>query len=76
MTARFDKLAYVAGETADVKCDINNESTSDLKTRVILRRYLMLKSNNGAKNVVEDLVQQQFDTVVSESGRYWARGGA
>ena len=62
--ARFDKLAYVAGETANVRCDIDNQSTSNLKTRVILRRYLKLKSGSGrGKDLTEDIVQQSYDPV-------------
>ena len=65
--ARFDKLAYVNGETADVRCDIENDSTSNLKTRVILRRYLTLKSTKGQKAITEDVVQQQYDVVGEKS---------
>lgn len=61
--ARFDKLAYVAGEVADVRCDITNDSTSDLKTRVILRRYLELKSSRGGRAITEDLVTQTYAVV-------------
>jgi hypothetical protein len=44
---RFDKLAYVAGETAQVLADIDNESTKDLGMKVKLRRIFKIKTSDG-----------------------------
>lgn len=62
LCARFDKIAYTAGETADVRVDMNNESSAKLHTSVSLQRTLSLRGQGGAeRKVVESVASQQYD---------------
>lgn len=58
VVADFDKGAYAAGETAQIKAVINNESKSNVgKMSVKLQRYIDLRDHSGAhKRLVREAV--------------------
>lgn len=62
MESTFDKNAYVSGETAQVVCKVQNNSTSDITAiKTKLRRRIVLRSDAGATfNKVETLNQGTY----------------
>lgn len=62
MESTFDKNAYVSGETAQVVCKVQNNSTSDITAiKTKLRRRIVLRSDAGATfNKVETLNQGNY----------------
>lgn len=60
LKAHLDKNAYVAGETAQVICEIENQSEINFKTcKVELVRVLTLRSNSGRRHYNKDVVARQ-----------------
>jgi len=60
VAARFDKNAYVAGETADVHADLDNQSTKVLPTQVQLHRVFTIKTNDGSADFSEDILAVDY----------------
>src|SRR4051794_794401 len=56
VAARFDKNAYVCGETADVRADLDNQSTKELPTQVQLHRVFTIKTNDAKADFSEDII--------------------
>ena len=67
MESTFDKNAYVSGETANVVCKIENNSTSDITAiKTKLRRRIQMRSDAGAMfNQVETISQGTYDGVAA-----------
>ena len=60
LTAAFDRAAYMAGETAQIKAGITNDSEQDVKKMgVRLLRRIVLRANDGNKKVIEDVMCKQ-----------------
>eukprot|EP00002_Diphylleia_rotans_P017330 TRINITY_DN3364_c0_g1_i1.p1 TRINITY_DN3364_c0_g1~~TRINITY_DN3364_c0_g1_i1.p1 ORF type:complete len:346 (-),score=91.96 TRINITY_DN3364_c0_g1_i1:362-1399(-) len=62
----FDKNAYIAGETAQIKAEINNESSSDIgNMKVKLMKFLTLSAHpDGDKDA--GVYEARFSYVVDE----------
>jgi len=57
LSAAFDKSAYAAGETAQVRAVIANESESDVKhMKIKLMRYITLVDGKGRRKEIVDVV--------------------
>lgn len=65
MESTFDKNAYVSGETAQVVCKVQNNSTSDITAiKTKLRRRIVLRSDSGTTfSKVETLNQGTYGGV-------------
>jgi hypothetical protein len=59
LIADFDKAAYAAGETAQIKAQIMNESKENVKHMVVkLMRFIELTDQTGHKKSIVDTVAQ------------------
>ena len=60
LSARADKNSYVAGEIAQIICNIANKSEEGFsRVSVELKRRLTLRSNGGARHYSTDVVARQ-----------------
>ena len=60
LTAAFDRAAYMAGETAQIKASIRNDSEQDVqKMSVKLVRSITMRSNSGQRKSLNDVMCRQ-----------------
>ena len=69
LTAAFDRAAYMAGETAQIKASIRNDSEQDVKKMSVkLVRTISMRSNGGARKIFSDVMcRQNYPGVAKKS---------
>lgn len=69
LDCRFDKAAYAAGETAQIACKIDNDSSCDVRTMAVkLMRFITLTDGKGHRTSTSDcLAVQNYDGVPRKS---------
>ena len=69
LTAAFDRAAYMAGETAQIKATIKNDSESDVaKMSVKLIRTISMRASSGQrKNITDVMCRQTYPGVPKKS---------